>query len=143
MAQNATLEQIAGQFKAGSNCAQIMAVYFAGKFGEDEARAHQFMCSFGGGMRQGDVCGAVTGGLFALSMKAGNASPEETDRKAACYADTIAFGKAFRERYGSMKCQELLAAASAGDEYKGQNLHHTFCPKLVLGTIELLEEMGY
>lgn len=94
-------------------------------------------------MRQGDVCGAVTGGLFALSMKAGNASPGETDRKAACYADTIALGKAFRERYGSMKCQELLAAASAGGEYKGQNLHHTFCPKLVLGAIELLEEMGY
>lgn len=54
MAQNTNVEQIAGQFKSGSNCAQIMAVYFAGKFGEDEARAHQFMCSFGG------VCGRET-----------------------------------------------------------------------------------
>lgn len=142
MAQNTNLEQITDKFKAGSNCAQIMAVYFAKKFGEDEGKAHQFMCSFGGGMRQGDVCGAVTGGLFALSMKAGNASPEEADRKANCYDDTIAFGKAFRERYGSMQCRDLLAAAASSDEYKGQNIHQTFCPKVVLAAIELLEEMG-
>ena len=35
MAQNTDLEKIVARFKAGSNCAQITATYFAEKYGEE------------------------------------------------------------------------------------------------------------
>ncbi len=147
MAQNTDLEKITAKFKAGSNCAQITATYFAEKYGEDVEKVHQLMCSFGGGMRQGEVCGAVTGGMLAMGMKGGNATPADGERKAKCYADTIAFGNEFKKRNGSLICRELLgcdiSTPEGKKEFDERDLHFTFCPKKVLASIELLEEMGY
>ena len=134
MAQNTDLEKIVARFKAGSNCAQITATYFAEKYGEDVEKIHQLMCSFGGGM-------------LALGMKGGNATPDDAERKAKCYADTIAFGNEFKKRNGSLLCRELLgcdiSTPEGKKEFDEKDLHFTFCPRKVLASIELLEEMGY
>ena len=50
------------------NCAQSVIVPFAAAAGIDEETAYKFGANFGGGMKMGSVCGAITGGLMALGM---------------------------------------------------------------------------
>ena len=49
---------------AGFNCSQTVASYFAEKYGIDGDILKKISCGFGGGMRKGEVCGAVTGGIM-------------------------------------------------------------------------------
>ena len=65
------LEQIAEKYyKQGYNCAE--SVLRAGneyyQLGLDENAIHAF-AGFGGGLHCGDVCGALTGAIGALSAK--------------------------------------------------------------------------
>ena len=50
------------------NCAQATVVPFAEAAGIDEGTALKFAAGFGGGMKRGSVCGAVTGGIMALGL---------------------------------------------------------------------------
>ncbi len=50
------------------NCAQSVVMPFAEKAGLDEETARRVAACFGGGMKRGSVCGAVTGGLMALGL---------------------------------------------------------------------------
>ncbi|MBQ6074529.1 MAG: C_GCAxxG_C_C family protein [Lachnospiraceae bacterium] len=50
------------------NCAQAVVIPFAENAGINAETAIKFAAGFGGGMRRGSVCGAVTGGLMALGL---------------------------------------------------------------------------
>ena len=50
------------------NCAQAVVIPFAENAGINAETAMKFAAGFGGGMRRGSVCGAVTGGLMALGL---------------------------------------------------------------------------
>lgn len=53
------------------NCAQSVLIPFAADAGIDEEAAFRVAANFGGGMKMGSVCGAVTGGLMALGLRPG------------------------------------------------------------------------
>lgn len=50
------------------NCAQSVLLPFAPDAGLSEEAAYQVAANFGGGMKIGSVCGAITGGLMALGL---------------------------------------------------------------------------
>ena len=50
------------------NCAQSVIVPFADVIGMDEDTAYRMGANFGGGMKMGSVCGAVTGALMVLGL---------------------------------------------------------------------------
>ena len=50
------------------NCAQAVLIPFAEQAGLQADQAYRLAQAFGGGMRSGSVCGAVTGALMALGV---------------------------------------------------------------------------
>ena len=80
------------------NCAQSVLLPFAEDFGMSEADVMRIAVHFGGGMKMGSVCGAVTGGLMALGLAGLD------DAKIA-----NAFCRRIRENHdGMLDCRDLL-----------------------------------
>ena len=108
------------------NCAHSVLIPFAEKAGLDGETAYRLAACFGGGMKRGSVCGAVTGGLMALGLL-GLDDP----------ATTAEFHRIFGERHGGMlDCSKLLAASAAAGEPKKQH-----CDGLVFESVRLVEEL--
>ena len=95
------LEKATKLHESGCNCCQAVIMCVAEKYGLTEEQAYRLGAFFGGGMRCGEVCGAVTGGLMALGLEYG----DENNRQ--CGASK-AFQKAFKDAHGSLLCRELL-----------------------------------
>ena len=52
-----------------SNCSQTIMRCYAEDMGISEEMAAGLGCNFGGGMKCGGICGAITGGLMVLGAK--------------------------------------------------------------------------
>lgn len=94
-------EKAAVLHESGCNCCQAVLGSCCESLGLDAETAYRLGAFFGGGMRRGEVCGAVTGALMALGLQYG----DENNRKSL---KSLEFMKAFREKYGTMLCKELL-----------------------------------
>lgn len=53
-----------------NNCAQTIMRVYADELGIDENLCAAIGCNFGGGMKCGGTCGAITAGLMVLGAKA-------------------------------------------------------------------------
>ena len=51
------------------NCAQTIMEVYADDLGINKELANHLGCNFGGGMKCGSVCGAITGGIMVLGAK--------------------------------------------------------------------------
>ena len=63
--------------ESGCNCCQAVLGACCEKWNMDPDTAYRLGAFFGGGMRRGEVCGAVTGALMALGLEYG----DENNRK--------------------------------------------------------------
>ena len=64
---------------------------------------------FGGGIsRNGDVCGAIIGGVMAMGLALGRDRAEQN--REPCYPAVDRFYNDFRTQFGSCKCRELTNA---------------------------------
>lgn len=109
-----------------NNCAQTIMRAYAEEMGLTEEQAAAVGCNFGGGMKCGGTCGAITGALMVLGTK-GIISP-------------TAVGE-FRRRIaqnhdGMTDCADLLKA----NAQKGGN-KKTHCDNMIYEAIELIDEM--
>ena len=103
------------------NCTQSVALPFCERYGVDKESTRKLGTHFGGGMRCGGVCGAVSGALMVLSM-------------AGCgEAEVHQFLERYQTRYGALTCAELLQRVGQGGKVT--------CAPLVYGAVELLEEL--
>ena len=94
------------------------------KWDMDADTAYRLGAFFGGGMRRGQVCGALTGALMALGMEYG----DENNRKST---KSIEMMKAFQQEFGSVLCKELL-----GEDGKKKK---ELCPVLIKFCADSLE----
>ena len=92
-----------------NNCAQTIMRVYADELGIDENTAAALGSNFGGGMKCGSTCGAITAGLMVLGAK-GIESPKVLNE----------FRKRIADNHGGMTdCAELLRAnAAKGGEKK-------------------------
>ena len=111
--------------ESGCNCCQAVLGSCCEDFGLSEEMAYKVGAFFGGGMRRGEVCGAVTGALMGLGLKYG----DENNRKSM---KSLEFMKTFREEYGSILCKELLGK----DDKKKKEM----CPVMIEYCAEYLEK---
>ncbi len=77
---------------------------------------------FGGGMRRGEVCGVVTGGLMALGLQ----QREDGEQLAKDFMDD------FQCRYGSLLCRDILGPDPGPDRP---------CPAIIQYGIEKINAM--
>ena len=96
-------------FLGGYNCAQSVAVAFCDVTGLDEKLAARTVSAFGGGMgRLREVCGAVRGMFFVLSLLYGYDTPGDDMSKKQLYTEVQALAAQFQEACGSIICREIL-----------------------------------
>jgi C_GCAxxG_C_C family probable redox protein len=131
----------------GYNCAQSVLGAFAEDYGLDMETALKLSNGFGGGVRTGNVCGAVSGALMALGLECGFHKENDIKQKGYCYKKTDEFIKAIREENGSILCRELLGCdiSSPADFQKSdvQEAIQSTCPKLVMSAARILDCMDF
>lgn len=127
------------------NCCQSTFAAFAEDLGLDLETALKLSTCFGGGMRCGEVCGAVTGALMALGLKYGSAKENDDESKMPAYKKTVEFLDKFKARNGCIRCMDLLGHDTSNPEVmkivKEKGLGETVCKKAILDAVEILEEI--
>lgn len=140
-------EKAAELFSKGFNCSQSVFAVFAEKYGLSEELALKIGCGFGGGMRNGEICGAVSGAVMVISLRYGHSDGTDNESKTLCYQKAREFTEAFKAKQGSIICRDLLGI----DIFVGNGLNianekglfRTTCVDMIKFAVQLLEEMGY
>ena len=96
--------------KSGFNCAQSVLCACGEYTGLDDRTALAVSAGFGGGVRCGEMCGAITGAVMALGLAVPFNNAADTESKVRIAALTKDCVKAFREKYGCIRCLELKQA---------------------------------
>ena len=84
----------------GLNCAQCLLATFRDVAGLTEQQALGLGAGLGGGVRCGEICGSISGAVMAFGLAA--------DQVTAT-AMTKQMTQSFREEFGCLRCQELVA----------------------------------
>ena len=131
-------------FLSGYNCAQSVAVAFCDVTNLEEKTAARMVSAFGGGMgRLREVCGAVSGMFFVLSLLYGYDTPGDDVSKKQLYTDVQALAGKFREKCGSIICREILKnpptdptpSPRTAEYYKSRP-----CARMVFAAAALMDE---
>ena len=105
------------------NCGQSVVLPFAEAAGLTEAQALGICANFGGGLKRGAACGAITGGLVVLGLF-GIDNPAE-------------YYQALRTSHdGMLECAELLRR---NQELGGERKPH--CDAMVFECVTLVEQL--
>jgi C_GCAxxG_C_C family probable redox protein len=139
-----SVEEAVELFRGGCACSQAVLAPVAERLGLDRGQAMRISACFAGGMRGGEVCGAVTGAYMALGLAHCGSDCVSGEGRQAAYAEVASFNKAFRERHGSLLCRELLGCdLSTPEGAKSASEQHLFltkCPELVRDAALILDE---
>lgn len=96
-------------FMQGYGCSQSVVAAFADIYGMDKTMALRVAAGFGGGVgRLRMMCGAVSGLVILAGLDCGQTEGSDREGKAACYKVVQELLAAFKERNGSVICEELL-----------------------------------
>ena len=141
-----TREEIAVEsFAKGYNCAQSVFSAFSEEFGLDKTTALRIANGFGGGVRCGDVCGAVSGAIMAIGLKCGFYIEKDFGQKGFCNDKSFEFIERFREENDSMICRDLLGIdIQSPNDFTSAESRAVFtaaCPKIVASAVRILESM--
>lgn len=133
------------KFNQGYACSQAILTEYCELYDLDVETALKLSAGFGGGMRNGKTCGAVTGAFMVLGLKFGNQNCDNADGRKKIYDTVIEFTKRFEQIHGSTDCKDLLGCnvgtADGMRKAKEENLFFTLCPKYVKSAAEILETM--
>lgn len=108
------------------NCAETIMMSYADDLGITAAQAKSIGCNFGGGMKCGATCGAITGGLMVLGAL-GVSNPATINE----------FQRTIRNNHeGLSNCADLLRVnALHGGEKK------THCDGMIMESIRLIDDI--
>jgi C_GCAxxG_C_C family probable redox protein len=142
---SAKSEEAVERFKKGFNCSQAVFGTFSEQFGLDCDTACKVATGFGGGMRMGSTCGAVTGAFMVLGLKYGNTTVKDKEGKANTYKKIEEFTNRYKNRNNSVICRELIGCdictPEGMKEAQDKGLFSSICPRIVQDATEILEEM--
>jgi C_GCAxxG_C_C family probable redox protein len=144
---SAKKEKAAAKFLGGYNCAQSILSSFCAEFNIDENTALKISCGFGGGMaRQGEVCGAVAGGIMVLGLKHGRGKNDDNSAKEITYAKIQELMERFSKKHGTYICRNLLNGCDLTDKegqkyFKENDLNNKICKVCVESVVEILESI--
>lgn len=134
------------RFSNGFNCSQAVLSVFAGDLSLSKATAFSIASGFGGGARNGQICGAVTGAIMALGLKYYDTEQGPAKAKQPVYEKVIGFTDKFKAKNGSIVCKELLGCDISTPEgerkFESEDLHNKVCCGLVEDAVQILEKMS-
>jgi len=106
--KNKTPEKAVEYFKNGYNCSQSVLLAMFEHWNSNNELVPKIATAFGGGIgRCGSLCGALTGGVMALSAKYGTNEPL-IEKRLRSYELAKQFYEQFELQNGSVFCRELI-----------------------------------
>ena len=128
------------------HCSQALFGAFAEDFGLDLKTAFKISTCFGGGMRQGGICGCITASMLVLGMALGFYDAQDKEREVYGNQKTDEFIKLFTKKMdGAVNCRDILGKDISKPEemalIRKEGLILQKCPKAIKISIEILEEM--
>jgi C_GCAxxG_C_C family probable redox protein len=132
------------KFSSGYNCTQSILFAFGPDLGLDAETALKVATGLGAGIaRRGETCGAVTGGILALSLKFGRGGQQDRSATETTYRKAEELMTAFERRHGSCTCRVLLDRCDlrmpeGQQRFKDQDLLHKTCVGCVESVAEIL-----
>ncbi len=132
-------------FTGGYNCSQSVFCVWSKENGLSEESALKISCGFGGGMRDGEVCGAVSGALMAIGLKYGQSVEDDVETKEHCYRLIKEFTAEFKQKHKTLICRELLGHDPSTEDgariIDKEGLSEKLCPEFIKSAVEILEKM--
>lgn len=125
-----------------------MATAVSGYFGNDETCLPRVVTCFGGGLgRRGEICGALAGALVAVGLRHGRREGEGDEAKERSYERAARVVEAFRGRFGTILCRELinvdLSEPEGRETYRRENIRDKHCVDYVTAAVmEAYEAIG-
>ncbi len=134
-------------FSQKFNCSQAVFTAYRQADELDEETALKIATVFGAGVActGGELCGAVSGALMAISLRYGRGTRENTEAKVKTYELGNRFTIEFKSRMGSCSCAGVLGldiGVPGNLEKAGEmKLFETVCLDAVKTASDLLEEI--
>jgi C_GCAxxG_C_C family probable redox protein len=140
-------EEAKRNFNSGYNCAESVLLTTSRRLGHSirnsESCIPRIATGFGGGIgRNGDVCGALSGGIIAISLALGRDNGEQS--RDPCYAAADRFYTDFVEKFGSCRCRELTGVNLKTPEGRTTHLnriHQERCNLIVAWAARKVDEI--
>jgi len=130
-------------FQDGFNCTQAVLSVFCDELKLEKDLALRIGTGFGGGARNGELCGAVSGALMMIGLKNGHSVQGDNETKQKAYNQSKLFTDEFKRCNGDIVCKNLLGYdLSIPEEYKyldEKGLFKTECPIYICSAVEILE----
>lgn len=128
------------------HCTQALLGAFADDMEMDLKTALKIGTCFGGGMRQGGVCGCISAALMVLGMMFGNYDAQDREKEVYGIKKTEEYIRRFSERMnGAVDCRDILGKDLSKmeelAEIHRQNLMQKICPGVLDSAIEILEDI--
>lgn len=102
-------EKALSYHKTGFNCAQSVLAACNEYTGLDDSTALAISAGFGGGLRSGEVCGAISGAVMTLGLVFPFDDAENVEAKAKIAELAKNCVSMCREEYPCIRCVELKA----------------------------------
>jgi C_GCAxxG_C_C family probable redox protein len=130
-------------FRGGCACSQAVFGAFATRVGVDRNLALRLASGFAGGMRAGEVCGAVTGGILALSAAHSTDACVTAEQRQPVYTAVTALVGAFKVQHGGLSCRDLLGCDTStpdgNQRARELGLFTSRCPELVRDAARMVD----
>lgn len=128
----------------GYNCAQSVIHQYVSELNIDEKNTLKIAHGFGGGMRCGTTCGAVSGSVMALGLLFGSSDCTDLEAKERVSLKVKAFMKEFKLKHNTTQCIDLLGIDISTPEGRNAateaDLFKTNCAEYIKTAIELIEK---
>ncbi len=132
-------------FDSGLNCSQSVVARYSETYGWPKEALLAAAAGFGGGMKQGEHCGAVTGAYMVLGLLALEQADDNVELKALAGQSVQSFNERFLQRHETLLCRELLGHDPSTDSgrtaAKEANLFVSVCRPLVASALDILDDM--
>lgn len=130
------------EMNSGYNCAQAVLNQYCEQHGLAHDLALRIASGFGGGMRMGKTCGAVTGGIMALGLFYGFGVDLDPEVKMRMQTITVEFLEKFKAANGTTDCKEILGIDTSlpGNRELAteQGLFQQKCPACLHSAIDII-----
>lgn len=123
-------EVAATHFLEGFSCAEAVLMSIASAQGISSPLIPKIATAFGSGLScTNGMCGALSGGILALSLVKGRTSKEDDRRE--LYNDVSTLTTSFEKEFGSYECTKLLGFSlletDAGAKFASGDCKNTKC----------------
>lgn len=123
----------------GMNCAQCVLLAYQDMTGMTEEQCWGIGTGFGGGVRYGGICGAISGAVMVLGLLYPHTPANGASGKKASTIRTQEFMKRFNERFVHSECRDLLQDKDLQATELTRELGVTgHCGMLIVSAVDML-----